>query len=1148
VHLNFHLQHYHRSAPLIHCFNMPTTLDTLHGRQRCLCNWAGCGSLSLHFYNLENDDLGRGGLPFSCDLRGDSQFRHHLRAKFAELLDIGDAAILERGVVRINRHHYSPSVLRIFADNRKARNRPVPVSFFKIYLKGILAIEKDSRVSLFSVSRNGQVSNLFAYVPSYKQSYVLRDLKKLRYGTNQREVASLLAHGDNEEHPTANYSWIKHPSLFDYRQDCLAKQHEFIKMNSAITALKRGRKRNLEVITIDSQLKANGLDGTTVHNDEWICRYCTLINNINVHPPPYCRVCVYLRPRFHGSRSMVHSSLILQGENGVEDCGDFPHDNEAFNVSDERRISRYKRLSTGNTKTEYQMTKFVNETIVKDLQKKDLSTNIADFSLWVITPQSWLTRHQVMLSINLQKSNNIQRNVAIIHQIQRNAGQQLSLYHRLDRKHHCCLGPKASVLFAKRLNEGKHNTAIETIQNTQNLEYDPKHPYNPLVYNNLDGMVLEDGKSLQQFFQLQVQNFFAKHLLELIDLLGINQRSVMSLDIGLTSQDAKQWRRSFDGDTALPGFLQKQGKLSPEMKKDMGQILFVLSYEFPRNVFQGENMPKFWRSKPTSWRHATFAHEFAKELCLTAKQQGLFRTEGATLNLWKCVMVADNEGTMRNTYQPLGVHTDYFNDGRTDFDDCESLNITVDVEVLARKIMPAEKFKLLEKKATQCGISLNSVFSTWLVYLRRICGDKDDMRQRGYNAEDPVGSEFLTRLENGINLPMTHDDCLLDVELLSDPTFPSYLESICLADSTKQFKGKFARFRERWRKLWYLSSTVDDIFLLFSKYRHLLTYKDAAEICAFCGWTANGQMLLKPIFDKWRLRNTYLTDKIFESSFLKIGSIYEMFEEELYLYAHNDNQSRIATSKKPRSNLAWVSSDYFRFQQSSPLFFFKENQINQREQARIENGSRLAKWSAILSDLRDNALSTEAAYTQVQQITDVGHFRAMTSIQLASLLGIIPLTSLRFGRTSSEGGFKTFGFLKKHSIEFDQDRHKKASQRMDSAWGNLKNCVAAAGYNLPDLVLEQLCCLFERRETFDKHGIHRPIVRYDLIFQSEDSIWQNFYKANTDYSILQILVKGKWTNLTDYLTAWCQIKGLSNNTYPQFVQNEFPRLPFAKYK
>jgi hypothetical protein len=270
-----------------------------------------------------------------------------------------------------------------------------------------------------------------------------------------------------------------------------------------------------------------------------------------------------------------------------------------------------------------------------------------------------------------------------------------------------------------------------------------------------------------------------------------------------------------------------------------------------------------------------------------------------------------------------------------------------------------------------------------------------------------------------------------------------------------------------------------------------------------------------------------------------------MFDQELYNYAEQDNQLRLQKKKPLRKNVAWVSSDYFRFQQSSPLFFRHAEFKDDRERAATENNKRIETWSDILQKIRRGVLSIEDAYIEVKQIRDVGHFRSMVSLQLASLMGIIPIIHFQFACTSSGGGFKSYDFLKRHSIEFEESKHPSKDEAMSAAWNNLTNSTVAAGYDLPDVVIEQLGCLFERRENLDLNGVLRPIVRFDLILESSDNKLQNFYKADKNYSCLMILVKGMWHDIALYLVPWYKMQKLDWLTKPKFVsEDEFPQQPF----
>jgi hypothetical protein len=205
---------------------MSSIITTRDGRHRCVCNWADCGALSIHFHN-RNDTSQRGNHGLSCDLRGASEYQSTRRSHFFQLLGCNQQS-KEKAILTVARHHFAPSVLNIFLENRMARNRPVPLTFYGTYLKGPLIAINDRRIAIFNESKNGILSPMFAYIPSYGHEHVLRDLKKqAERSSGQREVAGLLADQRSLKTPTKPITVnldAQQLSRFDYREQCKQAQ------------------------------------------------------------------------------------------------------------------------------------------------------------------------------------------------------------------------------------------------------------------------------------------------------------------------------------------------------------------------------------------------------------------------------------------------------------------------------------------------------------------------------------------------------------------------------------------------------------------------------------------------------------------------------------------------------------------------------------------------------------------------------------------------------------------------------------------------------------------------------------------------------------------------------------------------------------
>jgi hypothetical protein len=202
----------------------------------------------------------------------------------------------------------------------------------------------------------------------------------------------------------------------------------------------------------------------------------------------------------------------------------------------------------------------------------------------------------------------------------------------------------------------------------------------------------------------------------------------------------------------------------------------------------------------------------------------------------------------------------------------------------------------------------------------------------------------------------------------------------------------------------------------------------------------------------------------------------------------------------------------------------------------------------VLINLRNGSINTSNAYNTLRTLDDVGHFGAMQSLQLAALMGLISLDNITFGCTSSEGGFKTYDFLKNHSIEFNFEQLNPTRKQRDEAAGaamnNLEKSLSAVGYGLANNVVEQLCCLFARRDNVDKQGLPREIVRYDLIFESMDGIVQNFYRSDKEHKELLYLVRNKWCSVADFVVPWYVMDTLRNESSPVIKKGGIQRQPF----
>jgi hypothetical protein len=1148
---------------------------------QCICTWSDCKAIRVQFSSVD-DKHRRGDRAFQDTLSGDETIQFHRRTMYSSVLRGGEPIPKDKlSRVYIARHHFPPLLLNIFKSDARARRRIIPSSFYNSYLRPshLKTPSNDSRVHLFKNTRNGVEEEYFIYLPSQSHLQVLEQLHRLVRGcctTELRQIRRSITSFpcSSQQLTMPNDIPILTPDKFDFREASRTQDKE-IQINVESMTPKK-RKHYLRLAGEGALSKSGFTNTAELSNNEWICNRCTYMNDSMTNPPPYCALCANLAPRRAGSLCRIRLAAILlssESEN-QESLGfnmawsyGFDGDGDAFNERDEKKVAQYRRIARGVPKTEYQLAKTRNEAYMAYLQAKDMSANISDYSLWVFSPNANLTRYQVLLHTCLSDHKSLQKCINVVHEVQRSSIIQLSLWKGLDTKLHGCLGAHGGdELRALITDEAK--IKIVTIKNDENLEFDPANSNNPIIFNNLLGFTNSDNLPLECFLTSTLEEFWIRHLEEalcLMEVEGINsQRSVINLNIGFTPQDARQWERKFDGDSAMPGFMLKQMKLSPLFKKDLGQILFYLTHDFPAMAYRNHPaVDKFWEPDPKSWRHENFASKFAVDLQLSSEQNKKFRNEAATINLWKritCDKTKTNEGDPPKrtevdpskrkavevlTFKPLGIHTDILNDNRSSFDDCETLNFNLNLisAMKKRNVIGTKREQLLEA-ARKASIDLSSFYGTFIGYLRSICGDKADQRIRGYNSSDPICGEFLHRLEERLSCPMQDELSIMDVELLDDPCFPLWLATKFQNHDERQYVGQYALLTERWRKLFYMSSIVDDEHLLQSKYNDIYSYRDTCEIYAFSSWYANGQFLVKMILSKWLEMGVYLNGLDFRVSKQNIKSIYQMMDEEAHLYSTSDQAQRQKSNKKARANVTWVSSEHPRVQQSSPLFSYHPDFAENKDRALWENAKRIDAYMKHLADLRDEKSTIEEAYEKIKALKEVGHFGAMTSLQLAAAGSCIQTKFLRFGKTTSTGKFKTYEFLQKHSIEFigivGKSEHEQATK---AALCNISKCLSNAGYNLSDMVIEQMCCLFERHDNVS-NGIPSPIIKFDVLFKSKSGIVQNFYKPNKEYTEMLILVHGEWVPTARFIKPWYCFRNLNNTTKSIVLVGGVPQTPF----
>jgi hypothetical protein len=100
------------------------------------------------------------------------------------------------------------------------------------------------------------------------------------------------------------------------------------------------------------------------------------------------------------------------------------------------------------------------------------------------------------------------------------------------------------------------------------------------------------------------------------------------------------------------------------------------------------------------------------------------------------------------------------------------------------------------------------------------------------------------------------------------------------------------------------------------------------------------------------------------------------------------------------------------------LFLYTRRYEGSNKAAKLALRKPLEVWRLVLDELRRNVVTMVQAYTTIMELDDVGHFAAMQSLQLASLMGLIQLHHFKFAAVST-GNFGTCLFLQRYSSEFD---------------------------------------------------------------------------------------------------------------------------------
>ena len=861
----------------------------------------------------------------------------------------------------------------------------------------------------------------------------------------------------------------------------------------------------------------------------WNCGRCTFEQPID-HDKPYCTKCEFVsgRPRRAALKatkriSALHDIADDQShvDSDIEESEDLPH-----NEADENRVRKCNQLAyEGSLMTQHEETKASNKAYISKIQEDDPPVNsraiLSEMTLVIIVGLSQAYRVHANMRVNESQSiKTYSRGGWFMQRTNKSNDCQMYVGWGFHQNAHFTLGSVSLHQFQADL--GGVRNQFKTLSNERDYHYSSAAPTRPVVINTYSFMAKarfgsppsQPERLLSHFKRAFFDGFNESLLREFFNHAEVNHRRVASLNLGFTGSDGKGWQRANDLGSAEPGLINR-----PLSKSFMGWIAklgVVAMYDLFCSAFEGTDREGCYKQNDD---RAKYAKRFAKSLGLPEQYWPVFLCEGITINIGNII----------------GFHFDKLNDWRKHHDALGVGSVWVD---LSKYI----KDPLLIAKVKQV-LGVNAIgenLITFITYPRVIVGAKVDQAN---GVKCPSSASFLAFREFAqelVEAKGVHD--FLDIQNLRFPEYRLFLKESLQSNPSKDYRGLFCLLPEGVTKMFYYSSFIHVIFKFGLTYHEWVTYADLEEICCFVASECNGQMLIYAILTDW-INGTYLGIK---GAFLRKWNATKDNEEEC-LYTLLSHEFMLRKPKQKRKKW-FVSATYPRCVQSSELLY--QGRKGDSEKVR---GRKFA-FKAVLANARKAKWTSKRIYDELMRIPGVGHLSSLQGVQLASMLGLIPIKHSNFG-TVSNGKYGPANFFNRYSDTIPEDAGKRLSKKQClKLFDEITRGMPRCGYHWTERTCENGLCLADR--------VDRDEVKKDVIFWDEDlesGSFQNFYRVcrqsptgRNSYYRLQFLYKNEWMNFSQVLVSYCDVKDLSSTTKlhvgPWFKRGGavcLPQVPFV---
>ena len=808
----------------------------------------------------------------------------------------------------------------------------------------------------------------------------------------------------------------------------------------------------------------------------WVCSNC-LVRNSNDNATALPGLCPTCSPAHQNgtvraaavqgrARALSQQKPFQLDSEPEEDDGYYSAASEgsAYDSQDERRILKWRLKEQGDADTVYQEKRELCRKFIATYQKMDDDPKtIAQASKWhlfLLTPADIAATHVTFVSnLDLSDAASVRKTIGDALTMARN---QTHAYYgrRFHNRIHFTLGPAGTESFVKYLQQ----CGVRVHRQLKEVDhpYDPDFPLRPVVINTHAKVDEEDEH--RRPILTQIEDLLREEIPKIAGYLEQNckpnQRNTVPLPIGYTAEDANGWDHSHGLGTSEPAIvgITNSTKYPPNVLN-----FFRIMGEYASTVLFDALVGNTDRAKLPSDLRRKWARFFAEELGSDKERAIKFLAEHMTLALGHSV----------------DPHVDAPNCSQSETDWLMAMSATLD---LSNCEDHAEELVAMAKKF---GLRLSCLKITVLFYLRKICGSKTSMEERGHDIEEPASKYLLEDLRKlSVRDPTVHDH--LDVDALGEPRLRGqFRDNIRHHENPNNritYCGRFWATFERITKLFFFASSVHATWALLFKYPKLRTVRSLFQLCFLLADDINGQIAYFALIMKWL--DGHWCDNTDEDAFQRqwddCQDLYYMGELELFHLCQAKNKG-------------WPSSRYFRYQRSKHLRLYDEEVVGVDEKGHNINTYSVKPNALELS--RDFVNRVESLVYEATQrhptnaddiarhihhgmqtlgqfaTTKAGHF-----VQYAALLGLTPPECFHYAEVSGTGTSGPTRYIK-HAYTVSNDAGIPTPRPKDypSIFKNMIKSARSCGFQLSLQTGEQHMCMSDR--------CRRNELSYDVIFE-----------------------------------------------------------------